>query len=224
MTARQSNARKRVVRGMRLAKTAYARLNPYSRIVFLLKIIIPVAAVSLFAFVMIWPSVSGLKVKVNVPKLDKANDITFTVSEGRVAGQGAKGEKFEITASDFRENRKDETMFFKDLSGRLIRPDESWLDISGRDGIYNRSLQKFVLAGNVRVVDGDSMEIQTDKAEVDIDANTVEGNVPVRASTPFGFITGSAYKFVKDDTYRFLGRVEGRIDSDKLEAGKRRRK
>jgi len=115
-------------------------------------------------------------------------------------------------------------MFFSDISGRLIRPDESWMDISGRDGMYDKNLKKFLLSGDVEVNDGDDIKIQTNKAEVDIDANTVAGNMPVKASTPFGFVTGASYKFVKDDTYRFFGRVEGRINSDKLEAASRRKK
>ena len=207
-----------------MTRVTYARLNPYSRVVFLMKVIIPVVAFGLFSFVMIFPNLSRIKVQINVPRLDKENDISFSIHEGRISGQGAKGETFEVTASDFRENNKESTMLFSDISGRVVRPDDSWMDISGRDGLYDKNLKKFLLTGNVEVNDGDDVKIQTDKAEVDIGANTVTGDLPVKASTPFGFVTGASYKFIKDDAYKFFGRVEGRINSDKLEAATRKKK
>ena len=217
-------SKKRLRHAAKMVKALYARLNPYSRIVFLLKIIIPVAGLSLFSFIMILPNLRRMQVQITVPRLDRDTGITFSIIEGRITGQGENGETFEIIASDFRENRQAATMFFHELYGRLTRPDETWLSLSAVDGVFNRDEQHFLLTGNVEVQDGEGIKIETERAEVDLTTNSVSGNVPVRVSAPFGFATGDSYKFIMHYSYRFFGRVEGRVNTDSLEAANRRRR
>ena len=204
-------------RQMEIVGDTYRRLNPYSRFVFLLKFLIPFAAAAFVAAILIVPNVGRIaELRIDMPKLDTERGITFNISGGRITGQGENGMMFELEVGDFTENKSTGIMSFVQIAGRIFGKDDSWLDLRGSKGEYDQGAFRFALSGDVRMLDDRENRIFTEEAVVDIRAKSVEGAAAVRAITPFGVVEGAGYRFVKDGSYEFFGRVKGSVDTDKL--------
>ena len=76
------------------------------------------------------------------------------------------------------------------------------------------------MQGNIYLFDSDDNKIYTDKANVNLKDMSVSGDEKIRAITNFGEIESDGFYFKKNETYHFLGKVKGKIDTSKIEKSK----
>ena len=156
------------------------------------------------------------KIKIEIPKLESADNISFTMDNGTFYGQGNDGMIFSLTIDNFMENRIDDVMMFSRVSGKVFLKDASWLDISTAEGQYMRQKHRVTLTGDVKLSDDQGSSAETTEATIDLENTEIRGSAPIRANTQFGTVYGEGFAFTRGDKYIFTGRVQAFIDSDKL--------
>lgn len=185
--------------------------------VFLLKIALPSFVAIFLGVIILTPQLNEIKkIKIDVPKLESADKISFTMDNGSFYGQGDDGMTFSIKVKNFKENRVDNLIYFSDIMAKLFLKDANWFDLSADKGTYFKKENNILLDGNIYLVDNRDNEMFTDEAIVKLNTSEIEGSKPIRAKTYFGTISGEGFNFKKDDAYIFNGKIQAFIDTNKL--------
>jgi hypothetical protein len=202
---------------LRSLKASYREKNAHSRVVFVLKAALPSAVALFLGAMLIAPEFDELrKIKIDVPKLESADKISFTMDNGTFYGQGNDGMVFSLTIDNFKENRVDDIMMFSKISGKVFLKDASWLDIKTTEGQYANRDKLVTMTGDVKFSDDQGSKVETSEAIIDLESAEVRGTAPIRASTQFGTVAGDGFAFKRNEKYIFTGRVRAVIDSSKL--------
>jgi hypothetical protein len=211
------SAKEKTVAYARALRIAYREKTPYSRIVFILKVALPSAVALCVGILLLAPEFDEIrKIKIDIPKLESADKISFTMDNGTFYGQGNDGMVFSLSVENFEENRVDNVMTFTKIEGKVYLKDASWLDIKTGEGNYMRLDKLVKLTGNVRLTDDQNNRVDTEAAVIDLENSEVRGDTPIRADTQFGKIRGEGFAFKRNEKYIFTGKVHAIIDSSKL--------
>lgn len=185
--------------------------------VFLLKIALPSIVAIFLGIIILTPQLNEFKkIKIDVPKLESADKISFTMDNSSFYGQGDDDMTFSINVKNFKENRVDNLMYFSDITAKLFLKDASWFDLSSNKGTYFKKENNILLNGNIYLVDNHNNEMFTDEAMVKLNSSEIEGNKSIKANTYFGTISGDGFNFKKNEKYIFTGKINASIDTDKL--------
>ena len=194
----------------------------HSRVVFLLKIALP-SFIALFVGMIVLSPVIDDKIKnikISMPKLETTDKISFKMDNADFYGQGENETLFSVNIQNFNEDKENQTMHFSKIKSKIFLKDGSWIDISTDDGEYKKSNNIFSMYGDILLSDSDNNKVYTNKADVHLKDMTVSGDEKIRAITNFGEVESEGFYFKKNDTYRFLGKVKGYIDTSKIEKSK----
>lgn len=198
-------------------KKIYKQKTTHSRVVFLLKIALPSIVALFLSFIILAPKLNEVKnISFDVPKLESNDKISFTMDKSSFYGQGDDGMTFSINVDNFQENRVDNIILLSIISGKLFFKDASWIDLKADKGTFVKTDNSLILNGNIYLLDDQNNELFTDEAIVNLDDNSVSGNLPIKAITYFGSIMGQGFHFKQYDTYTFSGKVHAIIDTEKL--------
>lgn len=185
--------------------------------VFLLKIALPSIVAIFLGIIILAPKLNEIKkIKIDIPKLESSDKISFTMDNSSFYGQGDDGMMFSLNIENFQENRVDDLMYFSNINAKLFFKDASWIDLTTDNGTYLKNDNNMTLSGNLYLVDNQNNEVFTDEAIVKLNTSEIEGHKPIKANTYFGTIVGDGFNFKKDDSYIFTGKIKAIIDSDKL--------
>ena len=206
----------------RAVRVLYRNMTLHSRVVFLLKIALPSFIALFLGMVVLVPVIDDKikTIKIAMPSLESTDKISFDMDNGDFYGQGDNDTLFSVNVSNFKENKDDQVMLFKQIKGKIFLKDGSWIDISTDDGNYKKTNNIFSMQGNIYLFDSDDNKIYTDKANVNLKDMSVSGDEKIRAITNFGEIESDGFYFKKNETYHFLGKVKGKIDTSKIEKSK----
>ena len=211
------------IRGYRRAiRFLYRKMTLHSRVVFLLKIALPSITALFIGMVILVPVIDDKikTIKISMPSLESTDKVSFDVDNASFYGQGENDTLFSVTVSNFKEDKQEQAVFFKQIKGKIFLKDGGWVDISTNDGDYKKSKNLFSMRGNISLLDSDKNEVYTEKADVNLKDMSVSGDEKITAITNFGNIESEGFYFKKNDVYRFLGKVKGVIDTSKIEKSK----
>ncbi len=206
----------------RAFRILYKNMTLHSRVVFLLKIALP-SFIALFVGMIVLSPVIDDKIKnikISMPKLETTDKISFKMDNADFYGQGENETLFSVNIQNFNEDKENQTMHFSKIKSKIFLKDGSWIDISTDDGEYKKSNNIFSMYGDILLSDSDNNKVYTNKADVHLKDMTVSGDEKIRAITNFGEVESEGFYFKKNDTYRFLGKVKGHIDTSKIEKSK----
>ena len=206
----------------RAVRSLYKSMTLHSRVVFLLKIALPSLIALILGMIVLVPVIDEKikTIKIAMPSLESTDKISFDMDNGSFYGQGDDDTLFSVNVSNFKENKEDQIMLFSKIKGKIFLKDGGWIDISTDDGNYKKTNNIFSMQGNIYLFDSDDNRIYTDRAEVNLKDMSVSGDEKIRAITNFGEIESDGFYFKKNDTYHFLGKVKGTIDTSKIEKSK----
>ena len=211
------------IRGYRRAiRFLYRKMTLHSRVVFLLKIALPSITALFIGMVILVPVIDDKikTIKISMPSLESTDKVSFDVDNASFYGQGENDTLFSVTVSNFKEDKQEQAVFFKQIKGKIFLKDGGWVDISTNDGDYKKSKNLFSMRGNISLLDSDKNEVYTEKADVNLKDMSVSGDEKITAITNFGNIESEGFYFKKNDVYRFLGKIKGVIDTSKIEKSK----
>jgi len=184
----------------------------YSRMVELLRYLLPALALSLIALVALWPHLIGSAGGLIVPifanaKVDGAD--VMLMRNPRYVGHTKNDERYELTAaSAYADPKQPDRVHLNRPAGALTAAGPRDLNLTARIGLYNRAGDKLDLKGSVELTTSDGYRFDTDRAYIDLKSGQVIGDRPIRGVGPTGKLSADRFEIRdKGDLLRFEGRV-----------------
>ena len=182
----------------------------YSRLVSLLRYLLPILAIGLLALVAIWPQihrgVDGFRLQTL--KLDPSEVSTLRMSNARYQGVDERNRPYVLDADGAVQNPRDKN--FVALEGpraNLTLENGAHVSIAAETGVYDGGGQTLDLMGTVRVRRDDGYVFETELARVNLKTGVVDGNDPVRGHGPGGTVEAEGFRVLqKGEMVEFKGK------------------
>jgi len=183
-----------------------------SRLVGLLRYLLPAIALSLVGLVVAWPQLIGGAGGLIAPIFANAEiggaDVMLMHSP-RYVGRTKDAEPYELTAaSAYVDPKKPNHIHLEHLAADLTPADKRDLRLVALTGLYNRGADKLDLDGDIALTTSDGYRFETQRARINLQSGRVIGDQPVAGWGPAG--TLSADRFEIHDSGQLL-RFEGRV-------------
>lgn len=183
-----------------------------SRVIGLLRYLLPAIALCLIALVVLWPQLIGGAGGLIAPifanaEIDGAD--VMLMHNPRYVGRTRDAEPYELTAaSAYVDPKKPSLIHLEQLAAELTPASKRDLRLVALTGLYNRAADKLDLDGDIALTTSDGYRFETQSARINLQAGRVVGNQPVEGWGPTG--TLSADRFEIRDSGQLL-RFEGRV-------------
>lgn len=172
----------------------------YSRFVILMKLMLPVVAVVLVGTVWAWPHIQGkdLSFRIGFSGLAATEAEDPSMVNPRYVGTDKDKQPYSLTADLAKNQPNDDSVIELEMpKGDIALKDGTWLVLTSESGLYQRQTKRLDLIGQVNLFHDTGYEIRTEKAEIDLDAGTAQGNDPVRGQGPFGDLKGEGFRLIE---------------------------
>jgi lipopolysaccharide export system protein LptC len=183
-----------------------------SRMIELLRYLLPAVALSLIALVALWPQLMGGAGGLIVPIFANADidgaDVML-MHNPRYLGRTSKNEPYELTAaSAYADPRRPDRVRLEHPAGALASADSRDVNLSARSGFYDRAADKLDLTDGVKLTTSDGYRFATDRARINLHDGQVTGDRPIRGTGPTGTLSADRFEIEdQGDHLRFEGRV-----------------
>jgi len=169
----------------------------YSRVVTLMKVVFPAAAVVLAGLVLFWPQINPLQGRFRIRPLQVSIDdlSNLRMISPRVLGTDEKNEPYTITAelatqaaggSDVTE--------LKSPKGDITLNGGAWIAMNAEQGQYNKKTRVLDLWDHVNVFHDSGYELKTERAVADLGQGSVAGDNPVEGHGPDSQVQGEGFR------------------------------
>jgi lipopolysaccharide export system protein LptC len=185
----------------------------HSRIVDLLRYLLPATALMLIGLVIAWPqfmgSTSGLIAPMFVPSQVDGSDVMMMHSP-RYVGQTKKAEPYEVTAnSAYLDPARPERIHLDHLAADLDAAGERDLRLTAISGIYDRDAENLDLGGGIELITSDGYRFETESAWLDLAQGRVVGGQPIAGRGPSGTLSADHFEILDaGHILQFKGRVK----------------
>jgi lipopolysaccharide export system protein LptC len=168
--------------------------NRYSRIVGWLKVILPLAALSLLSTVFLFARNSGTDTTLPYAEIaDIAQDPR--ISDPSFAGIADDGSVVGINARTIRPDPDRENMFMiADLEMNIDATDGTRIVVTAGDGVFDGAAQVITLDNLARVTTTSGYSMETNGLVADLGSGTVESVGALEVRTPFGELTAGGMR------------------------------
>ena len=184
-----------------------------SRLVELLRYLLPATALGLIALVVLWPQLIGGAGGLIAPifaNAEIAGTDVMLMSNPRYLGQTRDAEPYELTAaSAYVDPKRPNRIHLDRLAAELAPPNRRDLNLVARRGMYNRTADKLDLDGDIALTTSDGYRFETQSARIDLQNGQVIGEQPIQGSGPTGTLSADRFE-IRDsgEVLRFEGRVK----------------
>jgi lipopolysaccharide export system protein LptC len=207
----RSTATPEIGAGRRAAR-ALPTHRRYSRMIELLRYLLPAVALSLIALVALWPQLIGGAGGLIVPifaNVEIDGDV-MRMHNPRYVGRTQDNKPYEVTAdSAYADPRRPDRVKLDHPAGALTSAGPRDLNLTAESGLYNRTADNLDLRGAVQLTTSDGYRFDTERANIDLQGGVVIGNQPIQGSGPTGTLSADRFEIRdKGDLLRFEGRVK----------------
>ena len=184
-----------------------------SRVIGLLRYLLPAIALCLIALVVLWPQLIGGAGGLIAPifanaEIDGAD--VMLMHNPRYVGRTRDAEPYELTAaSAYVDPEKPSLIHLEQLAAELTPASRRDLRLVALTGLYNRAADKLDLDGDIALTTSDGYRVETQRARINLQAGRVVGNQPVEGWGPTGTLSADRFE-IRDggQLLRFEGRVK----------------
>ena len=182
----------------------------YSRFVTMMKVLLPVIVLLLIALIVVWPhlDLKDQRFSIGFTALQVGNVEDPAMINPRFQGADKDKQTFSITA-DIAKNllNADKSVELEMPKADISLDDGSWLVVTAKTGIYVRNSGTLTLNDSVNLFHDSGYEFRTESADIDLNAGTASGSVPVEGQGPFGNMKAEGFRLVdKGKTIYFTGK------------------
>ncbi len=177
------------------------------RMVWMVKIVLPIGATLLLASMALWPELAGdaERARVSFRRAATVAAEGGQMIDPRYHGVDAQGRPYVVTAATARQVGDDRT----DMTapkGDITMDSGAWLWGEARNGVYMQKLGVLDLSGDVTLYRDDGTVLQTESATMDMKAAAATGNQKVHAEGPFGTLDAQGFAATdRGDVLQFTG-------------------
>ena len=178
---------------------AVAPVLYYSRMVRLLKILLPLIAGVLVVLAVMWPHLNRVRQQLSgqaIPASEAIlqDNLQVQMENARFIGADGKERPYTITAVRAIQlegaPNAPKRVRLEEPQADITLADGTWLALTATTGFFQTSDNRLDLNGAVNVFHDKGYEIVTTAASVDLDAGTARGREPVHGQGPFGLLKG----------------------------------
>ena len=169
----------------------------YSRFVTLMKVMLPLVALTLIGLVLAWPRlvVDDTRFRIGFSILKAREAENPSMVNARYQGLDDQSQLYAITADMARNMLKGSTAIELDMpKADLALKDGTWLVLTAETGVYVRESRSLALKGSVNLFHDSGYEIRTAEADIDLARSFAQGVVPVEGHGPFGEIKAQGFR------------------------------
>jgi lipopolysaccharide export system protein LptC len=188
------------------------------RLVGVLRLALPTAAVLLIALVVAWPQIMGRGAGLIAPMFapsEMAGAEVMRMHQPRYVGETENAEPFELTAA---------SASLDPLKPSRVHLDRPAADIDARgqrdfrllatSGIYDRERERLDLSDGIEVTTSDGYRFRTPSATINLERAHVVGSEPIVGGGPSGTLSADRFEFEDGgEILRFEGRVRVTLQS-----------
>ncbi|MGE0254536.1 MAG: LPS export ABC transporter periplasmic protein LptC [Alphaproteobacteria bacterium] len=184
-----------------------------SRLVALLKVALPGAAIAILVIIAAWPYIVPdlERLRLELPVVGPAGGARPQVLNPRLLGLDEQRRPYQITADsgtqvDSNDGRELYALTQPKYDITLL--DGSWLALTAQSGLYEKEAQVLWLSGEVSLFHDEGAEFVTTSARIDLTDNTAAGDAPVQGQGPAGVLTSEGFRVIDGgERVLFTGRA-----------------
>lgn len=182
----------------------------YSRFVTLAKVVLPAAAVTLVAAVMIWPQLQtrdgGFSLGFADLRIGDAERLRMV--NPRYTGLDQNNLPYELTAEAANQDSpKADDIGLEKPKADITLSDGTWIAIEAPLGNYGQKTQMLDLTGGVNLFHDSGYEFTSPSARIDLSKGVAEGSERIVGHGPFGDAEGEGFRLLdKGKTIIFTGK------------------
>lgn len=166
-------------------RAAFGAARRHTRLVHLLRRVIPVVAVALVLALVVIPFLSPLG-----GKLANVSVSSVGITGGKVrmetpklSGYRKDNRPYQVTAENaFQEIRNPTQVELQTLTARIQMEREGWVTVNARTGLFDTQKEKLRLVDDVKIRTENGHDMQMKTADVDFKSGTVVSKEPVKVS------------------------------------------
>lgn len=174
-------------------------LAGYSRMVFLMKVLLPSIAVVLVGLVIAWPELisDDNRFRLSAVRIDQRDADTLRMVNPRYVGTDDRNQPFTVTADIAMQSSGNADLVTLDQpKADLALQDGSWVALTASDGMYYRDRQSIDLKGAVNIFHDSGYEFRSESALIDLKAGTAAGKETVTGQGPGGDIEAEGFQIL----------------------------
>jgi lipopolysaccharide export system protein LptC len=203
----------RILRGARPWRGASPR-RPVrrSRLVAILRVVLPVLALVLVGLVLAWPNIGPVPGVISVPTFvpgDADQPDMLRMDSPRYVGQTRSQRPYEVVArAASLDPLKADVVYLEQPTADVVLGDDDQVRLVAASGIYDRGAQRLMLEGGIEVVTGSGYRFVTPSAQADLAQGRVRGSEQIEGEGPAGTLSADRFD-IQDggEVLRFDGRV-----------------
>ena len=182
----------------------------YSRFVRIMKVMLPLVAISLIVLVVIYSATGGdrNKVAITLGTLD-AVDKDRQLVNPKLTGTDGRGQPFTVTAKGATQAPgKARRMTFDNVVADVVMQDKSWVQVDAKVGLLDGEAKTLDLTESINIFSDKGYECHTTSARYDFGLGLLKGENPISCQGPLGLISGQRFEGLRDPgIMRFAGGV-----------------
>jgi lipopolysaccharide export system protein LptC len=182
----------------------------YSRFVRIMKVMLPLVAISLIVLVVIYSTTGGDRNKVafTMGTLD-AVDKDRQLVNPKLTGTDGRGQPFTVTAKGATQAPgKARRLTIDEVTADITMQDKSWVQVGAIKGELDVEGKTLDLSNSINIFSDKGYECHTTSARYDFGLGLLKGEKPISCQGPLGLITGQKFEGLRDPgILRFTGGV-----------------
>jgi lipopolysaccharide export system protein LptC len=167
------------------------------RYVTLLRVALPLAALMLAALVIAWPQIQNRErtgFSLTPTHADPKEVEQLTMVNPRFVGLDSKQQPYTVTAQSATQERAGADIIVLDRpQADILLANGAWVTVTGRTGHYSQKQQILDLEGDIDVFHDSGYEFHTERAQIDLANDTINGDAPVTGHGPGGMIDAQGF-------------------------------
>lgn len=194
-----------------------------SRLVVLMKLVLPALALAIVALIVSWPQLIPDHTKFRLG--DQAKNVLSVATDGlsmdrpRYVGVDDAQRPYEITAERAsQDSHQSDRLDLVSPQADLAVSDTEWMALSAATGVYDKKLNTIDLAGGVTVFHDRGYTVTSERARVLLDKGMATSDDPVSAHGQGGVATGEGFRiYDRGERIVFTGKSKVVLYPDHLE-------
>lgn len=162
------------------------------------KRLLPALALALLATVVFWPEIEGNedRSRVSFRRTVQPRAEALRVVNPRYQGMDDLNRPFTVTARAGQQEGSAEILNLEEPRGDILLGDGAWIYVQSHAGRYDKPAGQLDLTGEVTIYHDNGTMLRTDRARVQVEAGTAEGDAPVAAQGGFGTLTAEGFRLL----------------------------
>lgn len=171
-----------------------------SRLVMLMKLLLPAIAAGLIGLIVAWPQLrtGDTRFRPGSARINPGEADVVRMTNARFQGADERGQPYVVTSVSATQPTGSASVVLMDAPKADIATDDgSWIALTADSGIYYRDLHKVDLSGAVNIFHDQGYEFRSQSAVIDLKAATASGNQRVEGQGPFGQIAAEGFQILE---------------------------